>query len=572
MKVLLVVVVVALLGAAVVHGELECEEPCVCRTEEASPTNRTLVNVVDCSNKGEEISSVPNFNALMEVAIESMLLNGNAIPSLMSYAFHGLNVRKMDFNDNRINSVSDNTFKNLGGLQELYLANNRLNQVPLALNREELSGLKKLDLSNNSISNLANDIFQHMTNLEYLDLSHNPVIMTANFAAFEPLVNLKYLNLADARLAHVPMEALSDTPKLERLILRKNRISLFPQLLSDHVPGLTELDISENPISFPSEQTLFQNFPNLTVLKMSGCELGSIELHTFQDVKKLTNLTVRNCNVETVAPQVLKDFHSLRSLDLSANPFTVTDELITGIEDTLELMVLDDMGFTEYPKDMIERLTLREVHLENNDISGLGRDIFDNFDEPDIHVYLANNQINSISSKVMDGAPKPVHLHLENNNLTNLNFYNAEPCQYDNSILDVTGNNIDCNCHTLKTVQQKVADLRGVCATPEKYRGLKLHYRPENPHNGSYKTNQTTAEDQATRAELASQYFEIAALEDCGLSDRSNYQFSCTCKSWETFGNGRVCELTSASDTVRGAFIITLNLVMVLIPTAVVHS
>ena len=525
-------------------GDCDSLELCDCHTEERESGD---VLVMDCSHRG--LTSVPSFRNY-SVTIE-ILLNGNSISSLNNYAFKNVgNIRKINAANNSIESISAKAFKSLEeSLEDLILANNtQLRELPAAL--KTLTVLARLDVSNIVLSTIeegSNNPLANLRELRYLDLSYNSLDIPSDSQVYESLGNLRYVNLAEMGLSSIPTAIINNTPKLEQLIFRKNNLINYAESLSDAVPNLIELDLSKNPVSYQHTVSLFNGFSHLRILKVSGGELLKIADNTFNHVTKLTHLTFADLNIEQVHPNAFKLLTEIEYLDIGQNHFNLTDGLLDGMSATLQTLIISDMALTRFPKQLLSNMPqLRKVHLEENRISHLEQAQFGVLIRKNMEIYLSSNELQNIDHSVLEYAPIPLHLYLQNNNITELSFLIANECEFKDTTIDVTNNNILCDCATFSTVQLKVINLVGNCVQPSKYNGLRLSYAPVSDPSTS-----------VSAAANNDQYLESVAMEDCSGEDRSKQHYSCSCHSWNTIGLSESCSVLSGSDPTNSAPLIS---------------
>ena len=136
--------------------------------------------------------------------LEVLDLNNNLIENLNEKLFEKLeNLKELHLDYNQIEKLDKNVFKNLSKLKilklnnniiknldeklfefkeiksglvylnELYLNNNNIEELPKNLFNKSLRDLKILHLNNNNIKNLVKDLFINLVNLDILDLSNN---------------------------------------------------------------------------------------------------------------------------------------------------------------------------------------------------------------------------------------------------------------------------------------------------------------------------------------------------------------------------------------------------------------
>ena len=516
--------------------------PCTCKHAVSSEGKEE--KVIDCSNRG--LTQVPNFLALTGQKFDALFLNKNKITSLPSLAFAGLDVNRIEVSDTYLRSLSNNAFKRVKGLKVLKIENGHLSSVPVAFS--ELRQLREIHLKNNKIQRIPSPSLANMVNLEYLDLSHNRAEFTRPFDSFRNLRKLKYVNLGNNDLYNYPEEGLRQSVNITNLILRHNKISSIPMEFLQNMTKLTELDLEGNPLTFTNpKDPIMSGLPLLERLALGGCTLPAITSHTFDVVRQLRNLTIRECKVQRVPKGSFKVLRHLKFLDVSGNPFPVTRDVFHGIEGRLDTLKLEKMNLSEVPHRILNRFPrLKDIYLSGNNIVNLPGRIFAGFHQHNTRVYLNDNKIRHISKHLMDGAKRPMGLFLARNRIENLGFINQYPCRYDKVVVEVTGNPIRCDCDTHRMLEQKIMDLRGSCQSPPEYAGLKLMWNP------------------GKRPEL--DYFEnnVNATVDCSpVTQRLDQRFECTCQVWLDFESPRVCAVVgggSQSGMATGCLLLPLFL------------
>ncbi|OUR89697.1 hypothetical protein A9Q81_21220 [Gammaproteobacteria bacterium 42_54_T18] len=306
----------------------------------------------------------------------------------------------------------------LSNLKELNVANNVLkNLLPLT----QLQLLEILNVSSNFLKSL--DGITQLNSLVSLDVSYNPNLEKSSLAgvinnntglrsllladlSIDSLVDLggvfiesnglspadfqlKALNIDSTRMHDV--SALVNQPSLVELSFRNNSIDVFPDfsslmLLESLVIGdtgfddyglllsvsgeLTELDVSDNPLSgeFP-----FGDFVGLTSLEISG--LGLSQLAGIELIVGLEKLNVSNnrLNGDAVAG-VLSTFPGLTDLDVSENIIS-EGYLMFNQSDTLRSLNLSDMGIDGFSALYFPNLKILNISdnaaLEEGGLSGV---------------------------------------------------------------------------------------------------------------------------------------------------------------------------------------------------------
>lgn len=156
-------------------------------------------------------------------------------------------VQWLELSNNSIYELRDNIFEDLGleHIMTLNLENNAIQSVGL----NAFSGLDKLrflDLSGNHLYHLPTGLFEKNSNLKYLLLQGNPLrYMTMN----QPFIishSIKVLDLSNCRLNYIPKTAFLSMPQLIKLNISMNHIGSLDLQTFENMTKLTELDLKNN--------------------------------------------------------------------------------------------------------------------------------------------------------------------------------------------------------------------------------------------------------------------------------------------------------------------------------------
>ena len=129
------------------------------------------------------------------------------------------------------------TIKQLDQLTVLRLDNNQLTELPDPI--YNLPNLQQLYLYDNQLKELPNLYFP---NLIIFDLENNQLIKLPKFN----LPNLERLSLSNNQLIEIPRFNL---PNLQRLYLSNNQLTEIPTLSLSNLPNLQYLNLHNNPLS-----------------------------------------------------------------------------------------------------------------------------------------------------------------------------------------------------------------------------------------------------------------------------------------------------------------------------------
>ena len=205
-----------------------------------------------------------------------------------------------------------------------------------------------------------------------------------------------------------------------------------------------------------------------------------------KDVRTLIYISISTNNITDIPNGTFRGFPELAGLILDRNPLRNLNRegLLAGVEPTLKLISLKDMGLKTFPSKLIRNLKkLNWVILNDNDIICLRNDMFEGFQSTTpLRVYLERNRISSIDPYFLRGSTfKLRKLDLSENRLTTL--YSVDHClpAFQYNFTDVPphvhaeDNPLFCGCDLLNLANQENFTITGTCRYPAPYHGMTLY-------------------------------------------------------------------------------------------------
>ena len=216
--------------------------------------------------------------------------------------------------------IQESVFQNLNALIELDLSDNKLVDVPNAI-EVKLECLKTLILTRNSIGiQLQQQYFQGYNELETLNLNGNNIRML-NPSTFTYLPNLKTLLLPSNQIKNIYQDAFAGLKKLEVLDLQQNNIVTFDIDMFDKLPALQDLDLSNNNYITTQHENdfsdLFKSLRNLTRLQMREINLKQLPEYAFYNLKKLSLLSLSGNVISKLQSNLFRDQQNLKTLNMA---------------------------------------------------------------------------------------------------------------------------------------------------------------------------------------------------------------------------------------------------------------
>jgi Leucine-rich repeat (LRR) protein len=270
-------------------------------------------------------------------------------------AFNGLTeLIVLSMLGNEIREILPGTFENMSSLEILDISNNKIKH----LNRDLFSGLgafngltnlKRLSIYHNEIYEIIPGTFENMRSLEYLDLGINEIkklnsAMFSGLGGFNGLTKLRQLEMYSDEINEILTGTFENMSSLVYLNLGNNIIEHLVCGVFSGLFNLKYLDLSANDLQYLHPHT-FLGLPNIQHLKFNGngdlqkptdryfitshswsqldksiCNISSLSVETFANVRALKSLDVRGNFLRTIDINILRALPELSELYLHNNP------------------------------------------------------------------------------------------------------------------------------------------------------------------------------------------------------------------------------------------------------------
>ncbi|CAH0391953.1 unnamed protein product [Bemisia tabaci] len=251
--------------------------------------------------------------------LKVLKLSQNKIKSLPDGAFFGLkNLEILNLDRNALSVISKSWLFGLDSLQSLSISHNRIYKIDDGW--EGTQTLINLNLSFNEITAIENDTFKDLGKLNQLNLNNNHITLIAE-AAFNHTPVLETLELNNNFISWTIEDSISFFSSLKRLI----KLSLVHNLVTSinknafiGLESLVELDLGNNKL-ISIDENAFSSSPNLKRLHINSTSLlCDCALAWFPQYVIRRNLEKKNISAVCSHPQLT---FSKSILDLSPEQF-----------------------------------------------------------------------------------------------------------------------------------------------------------------------------------------------------------------------------------------------------------
>ncbi|CAL8100961.1 unnamed protein product [Orchesella dallaii] len=256
----------------------------------------------------------------------------NKIRALTDSIFKDTQLEILNLANNQLVRFPENALARVAAtLVQLDLSGNEISS--LAPNQVEcLQKLKWIDFSNNRIVVIAENTFENL-NLFYLDISSNHIgkLSARMFDGIKE--TLLHLHIANMTLDNLP--EFDTFSKLLTFNASYNRLTYLPTNFGVNVSNLRTLDISGNEIPAPPN-TIWHTIPRLSQVFMQDNPIRSLTNDSFLQLEHLHELDISNLPLESVQVGVFTPLVCLKQLSIGPLSPSINPGLIIQAVESLQ--------------------------------------------------------------------------------------------------------------------------------------------------------------------------------------------------------------------------------------------
>lgn len=438
-----------------------------------------------------EVNYIGYFTDLASLEFESV-----SLANIDRLAFKGKlsKLLQLDFQYVEFTQIPVESLSFLPSLTNLYIRFTNIDTI-YSNSFEKLTNLKDLDLSFNQIDTVGSDAFLGVSiHLTHLDLGSNklkPQSLTA--LSSKTWNNLRHLTLSyNDKLTYMPANVFRNMPNLEELFMVNTNLAQISRDLFTGLNNLLTLDLGWNIIN-SIQDGAFQHMNKLYELKLeyqfksnSEAKPSPLEMSPGAFTGLGNNLVYLYLDGTKLIPEqfwnTLKIFKELQHLAISETTLNEIPYFAFSENKKLSQIELNKNNIKYFNQGTFKGLenTLREVSLNDNNLSTISDCVFKNFTRLD-NIHLLRNPLDCdcrlkwLHTFILEKS-QTVSTFLKNN------FVCSEPKIYANQPLyKIPANDLICSSvfpercvdHVYTTVTGNTADTPKT-TTADKANFLKL--------------------------------------------------------------------------------------------------
>lgn len=398
-----------------------------------------------------------------------LTVNYHSLAQLPAHLYPGSKFNSLNFEQNRIEIIANNSFDRITFLYELTLNKNLIKNIDFAFRNtsqncaDGFKSMHHLRLYENQIMWLKNNTFDCLISLTIITLYdnllsfievdafkglntlrevylYNNKLVTLEPLIFQPVMSLIKLTASSNQITSLDSQLFQSGRKIQSLYLTVNKISHIDRDCFCHLTDLktiwldfnrltdinfftcpntlTNLALSTNQITFSKTKSPFENLTSLLTLDLASNGLGdSIDDFTFKGLSRLTTLGLIRNNITRFTHNSFTHMRLLYLIDLKENCIVTLDSSVFRRNFRLSKLFLEYNRIVRLSPHMFTYLRyLDELHLTGNQITTIENGTFTSLSYLN-YLYLSGNKLAFLSDSTLKGLSNLIELDLSNNQI-----------------------------------------------------------------------------------------------------------------------------------------------------------
>ena len=263
-----------------------------------------------------------------------------------------------------------------------------------------------LELSQCDIKKISMNSFKNLSNLRVIEIKEQKSGLNLQDAAiFQSLEKLQRVYLDGNGIVSLPKGLFANLSSLNTVHLNDNPLTTLPDDLFQNSPNLKFLGLGNTKLSKEVLAKIGEGkfAANIEGLFLQGTPIQTLLRNFFSGLKNLNNLLLRNCQINYIQEDVLKET-KVTSIDFGENPIKKIDaNAFRGNSPAVITLKFPKCNLTTAIVQNVP--ALGSLFLENNNISHIPKDAFKTLKS--LHfIDLSNNLIETIEENPFAELPK----------------------------------------------------------------------------------------------------------------------------------------------------------------------
>ncbi|KAM3724462.1 Insulin-like growth factor-binding protein complex acid labile subunit [Dirofilaria immitis] len=251
-------------------------------------------------------------------------------------------------------------------------------------------------------------------------------------------------------LTMCPQECVCISEERKMTHCNNAALSDIPALLDPRIKSLSMVNCTLKRL----DPDVLELYPELEYLDLSFNQIDTIDMKIFKYQTKLRELHLRGNQLSLLQLDSFVGLNKLQLLDLSANQLVQLEPLsFLELNDLQELIISDNLLVILLPETFAGLKNLKRLDLSNNRLHTISQHLFD--DIPSLHsLNLSHNNLSTLGIDTFISLTSLIQLDLSSNLFVDLSFDGLNNLQYLNISYNLIQQIISSNYRSLSLLRE----------------------------------------------------------------------------------------------------------------------